>query len=460
MYNRLWVRLTLAFGLVIALAVATTVLLTRQGAAAGFAHFMVDHHMVRPEPLTAALAEHYRTAGSWVGLDERLPLVVEVASDGAMADMVGGMFGMQENRVQVLDAAGRVVAASAGGAALSGPAVQSYPIAVDERAVGTLLVEGGMMVGAPTPDTTLLAAVTRAAVTAGLASALAALLLALLLVRLLTQPLERLSSAAQRIAAGDLTARMPPAGSAEFAALAATFNQMAGALQEQEETRRRSAADIAHELRTPLSAIQATVEGMQDGVLPVDAESLDALHGQALQLNRLVEDLRTLAHTEAGQLTLRRDKLDLVDLCVRQAAALRPHAVAHGVTLAVNAPAGALYVAGDAQRLSQVLANLLDNALHYAPQGGRVEMSVARQGGAARICVVDDGPGVAVEDLPHIFDRFYRAGAARSRRSGGAGLGLAIARGIVQAHGGTLWVESPPRGVACGAAFVLDLPLY
>ena len=462
MTNRLWFRLISAFTLVIAIGVLVTVVLARQGTATRFAHFMVDHHMVRPERLQQVLADYYSQRGGWAGIDQQLPFVIELASDGAMSSMMGGMMGMHDNRMQVVDAESKVRADTRRGAGvppMPAALVRRWPISVEEQEVGVLLVEGAMMVGSAQQNESLVAGVTRAVTLAGLTAAAVALLLASLLVRQITRPLTSLTAASTRIAAGDFTARVPGQSNDELGELAATFNRMANSLETQETLRRNLMADIAHELRTPLAGIQGTVEAMQDGVFPITGENLNAIHDQVSLLNRLIEDLRTLANAEAGQLRLERLPLDLRDLCERHVVAIQPQATAQQIDLTLQAEGAPPTVSGDEQRLGQVLNNLLENALRHTAPGGLVQVCVGAANGSAHLAVIDNGEGIAPADLPHIFDRFYRADGSRSRRTGGSGLGLAIARQLVRAHGGRIWAESPPAGHSCGSALIVELPL-
>ena len=223
-----------------------------------------------------------------------------------MSGMMGNMMGMFNSRMQVIDLAGQVVldtSGAVGDAALATSDVQRWPLVVNQQPVGTLLVEGSMM-RTDAESATVLLAVTRAVLLAGLVAGVVAVLLAGLLVRQVTQPLVALAWASRLIAAGDRAVRVPVRSKDELGELAATFNQMANSLEKQETLRRNLMADVAHELRTPLTGIQGTVEALQDGVFPFTTENLDSIHEQVLLLNRLVEDLRTLANAEAGQLSL------------------------------------------------------------------------------------------------------------------------------------------------------------
>jgi signal transduction histidine kinase len=233
---------------------------------------------------------------------------------------------------------------------------------------------------------------------------------------------------------------------------------MAANLAASEEQRRQMVADIAHELRTPLSVMQANLEAMQDGVLPTDAEQLASLHEETLLLSRLVADLRLLSLAEAGQLELELTEADLGELASRAAERLRPAADARGVALAVEIAAGLPRVQVDADRFIQMIGNLVDNALRYTPPGGRIELAVRWSGEAGPtrrpiVAVTDTGGGIAPADLPHVFDRFYRGDKSRARASGGSGLGLAIVKQLVEAHGGQVWAESPVFQAADGQRY-------
>ena len=453
MRNQLWFKLTGAFALIIFIGVVVTVWLTSQGAATQFEHFMVANQMVRPATMQAALAGYYESSGGWDGIDAVFDRMIVDASDGLMTGMVGNMMGMHENHIQVLDQAGAVVADSTappGGAALTEAPLEHWPVIVDGALVGELVVEGSLMGATALDPAPLVGSVTRTVFFAAVIAALAGLGLAAVLIRQLTRPLVDLTHASRRIAHGDLSVSVPVKSGDEIGELTATFNQMAASLKQQETLRRNLMADIAHELRTPLTGIQGAVEAMQDGVFPADAENLEALHAQVLLLNRLVDDLRTLANAEAGQLVLEIAPVDLADLCRRQVSAMQLRAAERGIVLALHAPAQAPTQA-DGQRLNQVLLNLLDNALRHTPAGGTVCVNLHADDTGFYITVTDSGPGIPPADLPYVFDRFYRGDRSRTRVTGGSGLGLAIARQIVVAHGGRIWVDSPPPGAMHGA---------
>lgn len=469
MTNRLWFRLTAAFVLVIAVGIIVTVVVTRQGTATQFAHFMVNKHMIRPEQLQAVLADAYQAHDGWTGIQAELPAIIDAAADGQMSGMVGNMMSLSlmmfNSHMQVVDQAGQVVldtAGAVGGAVLTNAQVQRWPILVNQQLVGTLLVEGSMMRATDAESANVLVAVTRAVLLAGLVAGVVAILLAALLVRQITQPLVVLAWASRLIAAGDRSVRVPVRSKDELGELGATFNQMANSLEQQETLRRNLMADVAHELRTPLTGIQGTVEALQDGVFPLTTENLDSIHEQVLLLNRLVEDLCTLANAEAGQLSLERLPLDLAEFAQRILQTFQAQATERQLELTLRIDFPLPTITGDEQRLGQVLNNLLDNAMRHTSAGGEIEVAICAVADGVCLTVTDTGQGIAPGDLPHVFDRFYRAdlspGALRTRQTGGSGLGLAIARQLVAAHQGKIWVESPPAGRRQGSLFGVFLP--
>jgi signal transduction histidine kinase len=252
-------------------------------------------------------------------------------------------------------------------------------------------------------------------------------------------PLDSLLQAADRISQGDYTVRVPERGPSGVRSLTRAFNNMAARLRETDEQRRNLMADVTHELRTPLTVIQGNLEGMLDGVYPPDEANLRALLDETHLLSRLIDDLRTLALAESGSLQLQKEPTNLGLLIGETLGAFQPQADAAGVTLTVEAVDGLPLIDLDPGRMRQVLSNLTANALRYSPQGGAVRVSSHLTGEQVIIEVRDSGPGIPAADLPHIFERFYK-----SADSGGMGLGLAIARHLVTAHGGAISAESAP----------------
>ncbi len=289
-----------------------------------------------------------------------------------------------------------------------------------------------------------------------LVAAGAGVLVALWLTNRMAKPVADLTRATRAIAGGSVPPVLAVEGTDEIAELGRAFNRMATRLAEDEARRQRLFAGIAHELRTPLAIIQGTLEGMLDHVIESTPDRIAALHSQTLLLKRLITDLRDLALAQAGQLELHRQTIDLGDIARETVEALSPLADERGVVLRVESQAGLPQVDADPDRIRQVAQNLVENALRHTPHGGEVRVSVRGSDTEVQCVVADTGAGIGAEDLPHVFEHFYRADRSRARSSGGMGLGLAIVKSLVEAHGGQVTVESA-SGV--GSTFVVALPI-
>jgi signal transduction histidine kinase len=291
---------------------------------------------------------------------------------------------------------------------------------------------------------------------ASLGAVLASIILGLLLARTLTHPLREITTATTKVAKGDLEQQVPIRSKDELGELAASFNQMSADLTQSRDLRRQMTADIAHELRTPLTVVLGHTEALSDGELPPDAETFEILYDETKRLNRLVEDLRTLSLSDAGELHLNRSLTSPGDLLERAAASRKSEANAKEIELQIEVEEDLPEVDLDADRMTQVLVNLLDNALRYTPKGGWINLSAYEVEERVELNVHDSGPGIPAEDLEHLFERFYRGDKSRQREEGGSGLGLAIAKSLVENQGGEIRVESPPGE---GARFVVELPV-
>ena len=279
----------------------------------------------------------------------------------------------------------------------------------------------------------------------------AALVLGIRLVRGIGPPLDALVEAAGRVEGGDYGVRVPqpPRGPGELASLVRAFNTMTARLESDEAQRRRLLADVSHELRTPLAVVQGNVEALMDGIYPADAAHLAPILEETRVLGRLIEDLRTLSLAEAGTLALHREPTDLAILVQDVVTAFAPGAAAASVRLQVAVADNVPLLEIDPIRIREVLTNLVSNALRYVRPGGTVEIRAMPAAASVAIEVVDDGPGIAPDLLPTVFDRF-----AKTAESRGSGLGLAIARAIVEAHGGRIEAISSP-GTGTTVRFVL-----
>ena len=271
-------------------------------------------------------------------------------------------------------------------------------------------------------------------------------------------PLADVMSAAEALAGGDFSIRVDEKGDQEFVKLAKSFNNMAEELERADTQRRNLTADVAHELRTPLHILQGNLEGALDGVYQASPEYFRSMLEETQLLQRLVEDLGTLSMAESGTLDFHFQDLKVVELLEDVAASFAGRAEAEGVELVLDYPEelADLTLEGDWGRLDQVFGNLVVNALRYTEEGGQIKVSAEKGDGAVVISIQDSGEGIPQEDLPYVFDRFWKGDKSRSRASGGSGLGLAIAKQLVQTHGGEITVESE---LGAGTTFVVKLPL-
>jgi signal transduction histidine kinase len=376
---------------------------------------------------------------------------------GADMMMNESMWAMVGNRLILVNADGVVVADTA--EALVGTRLpaddvgRGMPITIGEQRVGTLIVTPFETPATPAGD--FLSAVNRSVLWAGLAAGGVALVLGSVLFFQIVRPLRSLSAAAQGIAEGDLSRRANIGAQDEVGQVALTFNQMAETLQRYSVERQNMIADVAHELRTPLSVIQSNLEAMLDEVLPTTPEELTSLHQETLLLNRLITDLRTLSLAEAGQLRLDKQAVDPGALVRQVGERLHLRAEEKNIDLDTEVADNLPEIQADPERLAQVITNLVDNALRYTSTGTRITVAAQPALNGVELSVRDTGPGIPSEELPHVFNRFWRAEKSRNRATGGSGLGLAIVKQLVEAHGGKAQVESQ---VGVGTQFKIYLP--
>nr|BAL52743.1 histidine kinase [uncultured Chloroflexota bacterium] len=273
----------------------------------------------------------------------------------------------------------------------------------------------------------------------------------------IVSPLQELTRASQRIAQGHYGERVQVDGDDEIAELAHHFNSMAEQLEQVEARRRQLIADVSHELRTPLTTIKGYMEGLIDGILPSTAETFHQVYQEADRLSRLVDDLQELSRVEAGAIALQFRPVAIAQVAATVRKRLGPQIEAQGLSLEVNVPADLPPVRADEDRLIQVLTNLVGNAIKFTPSGGRIAIEAEKRGNEVYLSVQDTGIGIPAEHLPYIFDRFYRVERSRSRSTGGSGIGLTIARHLIEAHGGRIWAES--KGEGKGSRFTIALPI-
>lgn len=274
----------------------------------------------------------------------------------------------------------------------------------------------------------------------------------------IVRPVRELAGAAQRIAHGAHTARVPARGTDELAELAGAFNEMAASLEHAEQIRSQLLADVAHELRTPLATVESYVEALADGVLAADDGNWGVIRSETSRLNRLVDDLQKFSSAQAHQLDLHLAPVPAGAMVSDAVKAAQPAYTSKGVGLEADIEPHVPAIEADIERIAEVLANLLTNALRHTPPAGIVKVSAHRRDDQLEIAVADNGEGIAPEHLDRVFERFYRVDPARSRASGGTGIGLAIVRAIAEAHGGTVTAASP--GTGSGTTVTLLLPIH
>ncbi len=316
---------------------------------------------------------------------------------------------------------------------ISDPDLEAELAANLQRAVHSLLVVGTL---------------------AGIVTAIAA---SLFTTRRILQPIQAMMRASQRISAGDYHERIDPPSRDELGELAASFNQMAGTLERTERRRIELIGDVAHELRTPLSSIRSSLEGVADGILPIEPATFLDLQREVSRMQRLVHDLEDLSQAETGQVALELCPVALGELVATVVDRLQPQFEDKGVVLHLDIPAGLPQPQVDTNRTTQVLLNLLGNALHFTPPGGEVRVQAWSERDKLTVVVQDTGIGIAAEHLPYLFERFYRVDKSRSRTGGGSGVGLTIAKYLIEAHGGRIWASS--WGLGHGSTFTFTLPL-
>jgi len=283
-----------------------------------------------------------------------------------------------------------------------------------------------------------------------------ALLLTFFLSRRISAPIRALTVTAKKLGQGDFSQRVQVKDKSEVGELAQTFNSMASQLEKAEQLRRNMVADVAHELRTPLSNVRGYLEAIRDGVVKPDAATICSLEEEATLLSRLVDDLQELSLAEAGKLELACQAEDIAEVVKQTVAVVQAQAAAKGVSVPIDLPDKLPLVNIDSRRISQVLRNLLENAVAHTDKGDAITVIARQQNNWVKVSVVDTGEGIPAEDLPNIFERFYRVDKSRTRATGGSGLGLTIAKRLVEARGGKIEVQSE---LGKGSRFSFTVPV-
>jgi len=448
-------KLTLAFLLVALTATLLVALVMRLYSAEQLNQLVIDQQRSEYKEL---LEEYYQVIGSFKGIGE---LLWRDESQGRpdpgspdkfdpsksrrrdytyfRPDRKGNLFGIANARGVVILP---LIPHFPPGARIPGLVLsQAEPVEVDGVVVAYILT-------APNPpnftpaERAFLSRTNSALWIAAIGAVVIALVVGLILARTLTRPLRALTQAARNITEGELEQQVDVKSGDEIGQLSEAFNRMSQEIARVNRLRRQMTADIAHDLRTPLTVIAGYIESMRDGVLPPTHERLDLIHNEINQLQRLVDDLRILSRADAGELALNLAPILPVNLLENAAAPYYFQADKSGIELKVEAGDHLPAVEVDESRMAQVFSNLVSNALRFAPEGGEIRLTAALDGDDVEFGVIDNGPGIPTEDLPHIFERFYRGDQSRSEQGGDSGLGLAITKALVEAQRGTISVES------------------
>lgn len=445
MIHSLRFRLLVAFTLAILVAIVTTFFFINQATQNEIRRFGERVERTRAGRMEIELTRYYLRQGDWEGIQ---PLM----------ERWGNLYGQ---RIILTDADGIVVADSE--ATLLG---EVYAPDLTGRllsspwqagAIGTIYVTP---TSSPEIDLNSLQivfnAIGRFFIWGGLVALVIGLLITFFLSRRILAPVKSLTLAAKRLGQGDFSQRVQSKDKSEVGELAQTFNAMAGDLERAEQLKRNMVADVAHELRTPLSNIRGYLEAIRDGIKKPDTDTIHSLDEEVTLLSRLVDDLQELSLVEAGELKLVCQAENIGELIKQTVAGVQAQATTKGLSVSIDLADKLLLVNVDSQRISQVLRNLLDNAVAHTAKGGTIMVTAKQEGSWVEVAVIDTGEGIPAEDLPYIFERFYRVDKSRARATGGSGLGLTIAKRLVEAHGGKIEVQSEPGKGSC---FTFTLPV-
>lgn len=456
----------MAFALVIVVAIGTVFFFVNQTMGGEIRRYGERIEHARFSRVGLELYNYYREQGGWEGIQ---PYV----------EQWGSLYGQ---RIILVDASGTVVADSQGellggqyysntpGRPLSPPWSESnpgtlylnpdpatgFPLPPQEGSnTGSLNV--GLTPPAGFPSTlNLYLAISRYLLWGAMLAVAIAFIITFFLSRRILAPVKALTTASRSLGRGDFSQRVRVKDKSELGELASAFNTMADDLERAEQLRRNMVTDVAHELRTPLSNLRGYLEAIHDGVAEPDTATIRSLDEEAKLLSRLVDDLQELSLADAGELKLVCQVEEIADVINKAVTAIRAKAELKGVSVSVDLPAQLPPVKIDSHRIAQVLNNLLDNALVHTPENGAVTINARRQDNQVEVSVTDTGEGIPAEDLPNIFERFYRVDKSRTRSTGGRGLGLTIAKRLIEAHGGRIEAHSE---LGKGSRFTFTLPV-
>lgn len=428
-------KLLLSFAVVIVLATVLGYFLIDIAVDRAFSDFSVRTFRYRDVVLVRFLTDFYERTGSWEGLGRLFeltpepPQIVLTDADGVIVVAPDARFVGRRLPVRDLN--------------------QGLEVRLNDETIGTIVPPSIVLWKNPVEER-FLDTVRRSLWIAGILVSAVGILLAFGLLRQMMGPLKQLTEASQQVAHGNLKRRVSVKSRDELGRLADSFNEMASSLEKAEKAKRQMIADVSHELRTPLTVLRTALEGLRDGLVEPTPENFAALHNKTLLTSRLVDDLHQLALADAGQLSVQKSECNLSRLFAHIQATVGVQLEDSGIHFLVEIPNDLPEAEADSQRIEQVILNLLSNAVRHTPEGGMIRMTArAIEGPLIQVSLCNTGPRLSDEDLAHMFDRFYRAEPSRSREEGGAGLGLAIAKALIEAHGGKVWAENAPEDSVC-----------
>jgi signal transduction histidine kinase len=441
-------KLILAFISISVISTVLVVLFTRWRSNEEFRSFMIDQN--RPS-LVTAFSDYYQQHGSWSGISST-DLMPPPQPTQAPRPFEQGPFTLVDGNDQiVLAGAGHQIGQNLPAADIA----NGVPILVNNKTVGTLLIDRTAFRINPS-GSNFLDRINLQIVWGGLTAIAIALVLAIILSRTFTRPIRELTTATQVTSQGSLPQQVPVHSRDELGQLATSFNRMSADLAHSLDLRRQMTADIAHELRTPISIILGHAEAVHDGVLPASSENFEIIREEAERLEHLVNDLRTLSMADAGELKLALRPYSPEKLLNDSQKIYAHPASLKNIALSTRIEPDLPEIEADPERMKQVFGNIIDNALRYTPANGQISLSAQRVDSNVEMRIQDSGPGVTREELDRIFERFYRSEASRARDEGGSGLGFAIARSIVEKHNGQIWAESKPGE---GLTVIIRIPI-
>lgn len=440
--------------LLVSIALLATLATTLSGVYSArtlFAAYLEKNQSLQAQTWAAVFADYYQQNNGFSGIENNTRPMQRGKGYGRM--MGGGGYNsfilVQTDGLVLWDSSGMLIGQKLNQEQLDG----GIPIVVDNSTVGLVISSHGQT-GLGTLEEDFINSISSNALIIALMISLAAIALGVLMARPIVKPIQTMSRAAHRLARGELNYTVPVQGSDEIRQLAEDFNLMSESLRNTQTMRRNLTADVAHELRTPLTILRANLDELQSKAAESEQAVIANLQDEVLRMSKLVKDMEVLALAETGHLIINKSAVKLESIMDRLAPVI-PEMESRGVLLDMEVDPELPAVMADPDRLLQVFLNLLSNALVHSPKGSTIIIKGFAKGNAVQVSIADQGGGMAAEQIPYIFERFYRADPSRSRREGGMGLGLAIARSLVEANGGQIWVESK---VGQGSVFSFTIP--